>query len=92
MDRVRARVFVSGMVQGVNFRWTARHKAEILGISGWVRNLGDGRVEACFEGDKGAVGEMIDWCHRGPAGASISSVEIKREKYQNEFDGFSVIR
>jgi len=62
----RTHVFISGRVQGVWFRAHTREKAEELGISGWVRNLPDGRVEAVFEGEDEKVDEMVKWCHRGP--------------------------
>ena len=62
---IRAHVFISGRVQGVNFRWYTQHKAQQLGLSGWVRNLWDGRVEAVFEGSEPAVRQAVAWCHTG---------------------------
>jgi acylphosphatase len=55
MDMARAHVFIAGRVQGVNFRASARNYAREVGVSGWVRNLEDGRVEAVFEGERSAV-------------------------------------
>ena len=68
---------VSGRVQGVGFRWSARAEAQRLGVSGWVRNLPDGTVEAEVEGDEGAVNGMLAWLHHGPPGARVSGVETE---------------
>ncbi len=75
----RAHVSVSGRVQGVAFRDAASRKADQVGVSGWVRNLPDGRVEAVFEGDPEAVREMIAWCESGPSSADVDDVSVERE-------------
>ncbi|AHY45951.1 Acylphosphatase [Rubrobacter radiotolerans] len=72
----RAHVYVSGEVQGVFFRDSARSEAEDRGVSGWVQNLPDGRVEAVFEGEPEKVDEMVRWCKSGPAWAKVTSVEV----------------
>ena len=59
----RAHLYISGRVQGVNFRYYTDQQAQIHGVRGWVRNLLDGRVEAVFEGDGTSVEKMIKWCH-----------------------------
>jgi len=64
--------------------------AEKLGLTGWVRNLPDGRVEAVFEGEESSVKEVIDWCHRGPSYASVSDVEVKFRRATGEFDRFEI--
>jgi len=70
-------VLVSGLVQGVFFRAdTARH-ARSRGVTGWVRNLPEGRVEAVFEGPEFAVHAMVDWVRRGPRGATVTSVNVE---------------
>ena len=61
----RAHVFVSGTVQGVYYRASTRDAARERGVDGWVRNRDDGRVEAVFEGEEGAVESMVEWCHMG---------------------------
>ena len=71
-DLVRVRVFVEGRVQGVWFRESARHEADRLGVSGWVRNLPDGRVEAVYEGPRDAVEEMLAWTRPRTASAPAS--------------------
>ncbi len=86
----RAHVFISGRVQGVNFRWHTQRKAGSLGLSGWVRNLGDGRVEAIFEGEPEAVRQAVTWCYDGPPSARVDNVEIRDEEPTGEFDGFRV--
>lgn len=68
-------VVVSGRVQGVGFRWSTRRRAEELGVSGWVRNLDDGRVEAHIEGTAEAVQDMLAWLRKGPVGAEVTHLE-----------------
>jgi acylphosphatase len=75
----RARVFVSGQVQGVFFRYTCAHEARAAGLRGSVRNLLDGRVEAVFQGPKPAVERLIDWCRTGPPAARVAEVEVSWE-------------
>jgi acylphosphatase len=85
----RARVVVRGFVQGVGFRASARARAVSLGLAGWVRNCGDGSVEAVFEGERDRVESMLDWCRRGPAGARVDEVEASWEPPVGD-GGFSV--
>lgn len=87
----RAHVFISGRVQGVNFRANARAYAREIGVSGWVRNLEDGRVEAVFEGDRLAVQRMVSWCYSGPAHARVDAVDVQWEKPTGEEREFSII-
>ena len=87
---VRAHVFVSGKVQGVFFRFETRRLARRLGVSGWVRNRRDGRVEAVFEGEREDVEKMIAFCKRGPPGARVTKVEVEWEEPTEEFEGFSI--
>lgn len=74
---VRARVRVTGRVQGVCYRQSTVEMAGPLGLSGWVRNLPDGSVEALFEGDKAKVGEAIAWCRQGPPRAAVDDVTVE---------------
>jgi acylphosphatase len=89
-DRERAHVYVSGQVQGVFFRDSAREKAEHLGLTGWVKNLPDGRVEALFEGPSEKVREVIQWCKQGPPHATVEDVETEFEASQGDLTGFEV--
>ena len=86
----RAHLYISGRVQGVNFRYYTRQQARSLGVKGWVRNLIDGRVEAVFEGDGVSVESMVDWCHHGPRGAWVDRVEVQWEDPTGEFSGFEI--
>ena len=85
----RARVLVSGRVQGVSFRDATRSQAEQLGLSGWVRNTRDGQVEAVFEGDPDTVQQMIEWCKSGPSSADVEDVSVENEQPEN-LSGFEV--
>jgi acylphosphatase len=76
---IRRRVVVSGRVQGVFFRDTSRRMAESRGVGGWARNLPDGRLEAVFEGDREAVEALVEFCRRGPRGASVAEAEVHEE-------------
>ena len=87
---VRAHVFISGEVQGVYFRDHTRRKAQALGLTGWVRNGWDGRVEAVFEGEAKAVQQAVDWCSIGSPAAQVDDVEVSYEESTCEFDGFRI--
>lgn len=76
-DRISAHVYISGRVQGVGYRASTTDAAKLLNISGWVRNLQDGRVEAIFEGTTEHVEEMIRWCHKGPPAAVVDEVQVE---------------
>jgi acylphosphatase len=88
--KARAHVFVNGRVQGIFFRQETKHEADRHGVSGWVRNLADGRVEAVFEGEEEAVKALIEFCKRGPPMARVTSVDLTWENYTREFDGFKI--
>ena len=88
--KVRAHIFISGMVQGVFFRSETRHEAKNRGVKGWVRNIPDGRVEAIFEGEQENVKELIDFCKRGPPEARVTNIDIIWENYTGEFRNFEV--
>ncbi|GJM22126.1 MAG: acylphosphatase [Planctomycetota bacterium] len=73
--RVAFRVFVSGTVQGVAFRWSTQQKAIELGAQGWVRNLRDGRVEAQIEGPREVVDALLAWLEHGPSAARVDALQ-----------------
>ena len=87
---VRARLFISGTVQGVGYRWSAHREAASRGLRGWVRNLDDGRVEALVQGPKEEVEAMVAWCFRGPSGASVSGIDVRHEDAKDDLQGFEV--
>jgi acylphosphatase len=88
--KVRAHVFIDGRVQGVFFRSETRREARRHNVSGWVKNLFDGRVEAVFEGEKENVNKLIEFCKEGPPGARVAKAEISIEVYTGEFDDFRI--
>lgn len=88
--KTRAHVFISGRVQGVYFRQNTKQVATRHRVTGWVRNLPDGRVEAVFEGDVMDVNEVIEWCHVGPPKAKVQDINVKFQKYTGEFADFNV--
>jgi acylphosphatase len=90
MEKRRARVLISGRVQGVNFRASTRDQARKIGVAGWVKNLEDGRVEAVFEGNHGSVQRMVSWCYSGPVGAEVEHVKVEWEEPQGKESTFVI--
>ena len=90
MNKIRAHVLVSGKVQGVFFRQKTQRQAQSFGVTGWVRNLPDGRVEAVFEGEENKVNALVDYCYRGPSFAIVENVNVTYENYNGEFSSFQV--
>jgi len=88
--KVRAHVFVAGRVQGVFFRSETRAKAKKRGVTGWVKNLPDGRVEAVFEGEETSVKELVEFCRKGPSDAGIRSFSVSLETWTGEFKDFEI--
>lgn len=88
--KVRAHLRIYGLVQGVFFRANMRRRALELGVTGWVRNLPDGSVEAVVEGDEDAVRELIAWAHEGPPLARVERVDVEWEEYRGEFRDFRI--
>ncbi len=73
---LQARLTITGRVQGVGFRDWAITTGKRLGLTGWVRNRGDGAVEALIVGEEDAVGKMIEACRRGPPLAKVDEIDI----------------
>jgi acylphosphatase len=80
---------VSGRVQGVFFRAHTREQAQLFGVTGWVRNLPDGRVEVMASGEEAQIQHLQAWLKRGPAHAQVLRLEVEELEYQ-PFDDFSV--
>ena len=92
MKQRRVHVWITGRVQGVFFRAYARDTAQLLGITGWVRNLPGGTVEAVFEGDANKVEKMMEWCYEGSPLSRVDRVEVLDEHYTGDFDIFMITR
>jgi acylphosphatase len=81
---------VRGLVHGVFFRASLVEIANGEKVSGWVRNVADGSVEALLEGEKDAVDRVVDWARRGPPSARVDSVQVTREEPKN-LKGFKIL-
>jgi acylphosphatase len=88
--KVRVKVIVTGRVQGVSFRHHTARTASLYGVTGWVRNLPDGSVEACFEGEEAEVRAMVQWCSKGPVLAEVEDVIEQKEQYTGEYSDFDI--
>jgi len=88
----RLHILISGRVQGVGFRYGAHARALELGLTGWVRNLSDGRVEGEFEGSRAALEEMLAWCKRGPGFSRVDKVDATWHEATATYDQFEVRR
>jgi acylphosphatase len=90
LDHARLDAVVSGIVQGVNFRYyTARH-AESLGLTGWVANRWDGTVEVVAEGPRADLQALLDWLSHGPPSATVTGVQADWEQATGEDTAFRV--
>lgn len=90
-ELVRVRVFADGLVQGVAYRFYAEKYAARLDITGWVRNLPDGRVEVLAEGTAEHIEMFLERLKEGPSHARIDSFDVRREPSTGEFGGFRVV-
>ena len=90
MEPKRARIIVCGRVQGVCFRDCARIEAEKLGLTGWIRNRRDGKVEVLAEGENAQLEQLIDYLYDGPPQALVTDVQVQHEAYQGEYKEFYI--
>jgi len=90
-DYVAAHIIVSGVVQGVGFRWFVLRIADKTGITGWVRNRFDGSVEIEAEGTRSAVETFFKEVRIGPRMAFISDATIKWQKYEAKYTKFDAM-
>ena len=86
----RAHVIIHGRVQGVFFRAYAKEKADIRGLSGFVRNMPDGSVEVVAEGNETSIREFIEDLEEGPSSAVVQKLDVKKTDPTNEFLGFEI--
>ena len=86
----RIHIWIGGVVQGVGFRFFTVRQARELGVSGWVRNTPDGRVEIVAEGEEWKLKEFAKSVKTGPSHSTVTGTDSKEEKFQDEFEGFEV--
>lgn len=89
--QVRAHIYIEGLVQGVLFRSSMRAEATRLSLSGWVKNLYDGRVEAVIEGESQSVQKLLNWCHQGPPPARVTDVKVFWEEPTGKLNSFKIV-
>jgi acylphosphatase len=87
----RYHVLISGRVQGVFFRANTGKTARSLGLTGWVRNLPDERVETVFEGEQENAGKMLAWCRTGTPPARVDHIEVAEESATGGFTDFDIV-
>jgi len=86
----RIHAFVSGSVQGVFFRSFIRSQANLKNLTGWVKNLPDGRVEIVAEGDSDRIDDFVELVKAGPTASTVENVEVETEKSSSKFHEFSI--
>ena len=89
-QNTRLHVIVEGGVQGVGFRYFVQETANLLGLSGWVRNRGDGTVEVLAEGERSRLEQLLSALRRGPRSARVMGLNFTWQDYNGEFSGFRV--
>jgi len=89
-ERARLHAFSSGRVTGVFYRMFVLKEAQSLGLTGYVRNLIDGRVEVVAEGAREDLQRLVQRLHKGPRGATVEHVETEWEDCLGEYDGFRI--
>jgi len=89
---MRLHAFIDGQVQGVGFRWNTQQQADRMQITGWVRNLDDGRVEVVADSEKEEVlTRFLSWLRHGPRGAEVTGVDYEFPDTDEDFDRFSIV-
>jgi acylphosphatase len=86
----KAIIVVSGIVQGVYYRYSTKDRADSLGLEGTVRNLPNGDVEVVAQGEDSRIQALIEWCRQGPLGARVDRADVKWEEPTEAFKGFSI--
>lgn len=86
----RIHLIVHGIVQGVNFRFSAQQQARSLGLVGWVRNKKDGTVEAVAQGREDALSKFVSWCNTGPQMANVLKVDYKEVAASSKLADFTI--
>lgn len=86
----KIKILISGLVQGVNFRYYIKEKANELGVFGWVKNLDNGNLEIIAQGERKNLEKLIKWCQTGPRFSQVRDLHIEWQKPQEEFKGFGI--
>ncbi|GAB6143740.1 acylphosphatase [Desulfocicer niacini] len=81
---------ITGRVQGVSFRYHTMEKARELGIFGYVKNQPDGTVYVEAQGERGALDQLVLWCHQGPSFARVEKVAVEKGKGSVAFSNFEI--
>lgn len=92
MGKICRHCFVSGTVQGVFYRHSTKEQAELRNLSGWAKNLPDGRVEVLVCGNEEQVLALVKWLHTGPERAIVTDVQVIEIKIDESLIGFNIIR
>jgi acylphosphatase len=87
---MQIRIVVSGLVQGVNFRYFTLKQAQKIGIKGYVRNLPDGSVEAVADGENWMIDEFTKQLKTGPPISRVTGINVQPVESDEEFDGFEI--
>jgi len=90
MKRVRIQLNVTGKVQGVGYRISAKQQADHLSLTGWVQNQSNGTVEILAEGSQAQLDQFIKWAQSGPRFADVEQVTLKNLTTDTEYDDFSI--
>ncbi len=90
MPEARIHLHISGRVQGVSYRSFAVREARSLGLTGWVRNLPDRRVELVAEGEEASLDELVSRCYEGPPLAIVRGIDVRREPPTGDLDSFRI--
>lgn len=90
MEKACARIIVTGLIQGVGYRYFALRQGDALGLTGWVRNAPDGTVEVEVEGDRSDLEKFISRLKEGPRAARVADVEVEWTEYKGQFRRFEV--
>lgn len=87
----RVTILVSGLVQGIFYRFETSREAKRLNLTGWVKNEIDGKVKIMAEGEEENLEKLIEWAKKGPLLAKVDKIEVKWNKDQKEFEDFEIV-
>lgn len=87
---MQAHIIITGFVQGVGYRKFVRHQARNLGLTGWVRNIPSGEVEALIVGDETTINKLLKSCKKGPFLSQVDNMHVEWEEIGEKFDEFVI--